>query len=106
MASSALRKTFGAGVDVSSQLATDRALRRKTTSTVNGFDLSAGQLVRDHTFAGVAPFKVPHSLSRVAAGAIVIKSTATGDTRCVATSATDITVDGVGAGDVVSFWVV
>ena len=88
MPSSNLMKTFGAGADVGSQLSTDRALRRKSTSsvvsttvdgltgdvkTLQGAVADAKGQVMTVTMTA-SPESFPHTLGRVPAGGIILLS--------------------------------
>jgi hypothetical protein len=66
LSSSNLLKGFGVGADVVGQLATDKALRRKSTGTTKGFDMTNGALLGSETIkAGVTkPQAFAHGLSR------------------------------------------
>lgn len=118
MSSSNLLKTFGAGVDVAGQLATDKALRRKTSastlvetaSEINGrideratADLTTlyGE-VHDVTKADGNPELFPHTLGRVPAGAIIMRSDDV--VFCSILTDTDFELTGVAGGVIV--WVV
>ena len=103
MSSSNMLKGFGIGADVVGQLATDKALRRKSTGTVRGFDITDGELVEDvSVINGDTP--VPHSLSRVPTGALVMKQTGTADVVCTSVSAQGVVLS-ANAVSIVTVWV-
>jgi hypothetical protein len=107
LSSSNLLKTFGVGVDVAQQLATDKALRRKpsaadvadVTNEVTGDVTSLQDAVAElqgQVVTGVAigtpTTDVPHTLGRIPAGAIVIlfDGGTGGETHC-----SEVTIDKV-----------
>ena len=111
MSSSNLLKTFGKGAtDVVLQLATDKALRRKTTGTVRGFDITSGQLVEEVTLPGLGSppagttHHIKHTLARVPQGALVLRSDAD-DVRCSGVSLNHVVIEGT-FGAIVTLWIV
>ncbi len=109
MSSSNLLKGFGEDADVTGQLATDKALRRKTTGAVIGFDITDGELIEDVPIV-VGETKIPHSLARKAVGAIILKFfetpaiIAAGEIHCIGTSVSNVTI-GSSRNGVASIWV-
>ena len=78
-----LLKGLGAGANVFAQIATDKAVnaRRRTSST---FDLTDGQIISDIDVS--VAMDVPHSLNRVPAGIVVLKSSPASQVSCTATT--------------------
>lgn len=117
MSSSNYLKTFGAGVDVAGQIATDKALRRKTTNSE--FDTTVAEIngrieeipddeianlygeLHNVTKAGGAEL-FPHTLGRVPSGAIIMQSDIL--VFCSGLTPTEFEITGA-AGDVI-VWVV
>jgi hypothetical protein len=109
VSSSNLLKTFGAGTDVIGQLATDKSLRRKSTGTVRGFDITSGQLVEQVELVGTgdpatAPSQIKHTLARVPQGALVLRSD-TDDIRCSDVALNHVVIEGT-LGAIVTLWIV
>ncbi len=107
MSSSNLLKIFGKGADVALQLANDKALRRKSTGTVRGFDITSGELLEGLTVVnGPNPF--PHTLRRDAVGGLVLaaESGAEGDIFVESASATEVVVRASTTFTNVTVWVV
>lgn len=90
MSSSNLLKGFGLGADVIGQLATDKAMRRKSTGVIRGFDITDGELIED-VLVTVA-MDIPHTLNRVPAGVIVMKSSPASQVSCTATTSSTVQV--------------
>jgi len=97
-----LLKGFGVGADVVGQLSTSKALRRKSTGTVSGFDITDGEL-----YEGVAANgkTIPHSLGRVPTGCTTLSGPANALIVCTDKTARDITVSSNTAEPVI-LWIV
>jgi CobQ-like glutamine amidotransferase family enzyme len=121
LSSSNLLKTFGVGVDVAQQLATDKALRRKATGSTAAVVTDAitgevaglqdvvsalqGQVVEGITIID-GDTVVPHTLGRVPAGAIVILfDDTTGTIMCSATAIDNVTISSSAEGTA-TVWIV
>jgi hypothetical protein len=99
-------KGFGIGADVMGQLATDKALRRKSTGTVRGFDMTNGALLSQETIkVGVdKPQAFAHDLSREPQ-AVFLSQPTDASIQIVKYDATSVWVDG-NDDAVFSLWVV
>ena len=106
MSSSNLLKTFGAGAAVAQQLATDKALRRKSTGVIRGFDMADGELIKDASLGATSPTEVPHNLGRVPEGAVVLKVSDLWEVACTATSLSSVTIRHSAPDITVTLWVV
>jgi hypothetical protein len=109
VSSSNLLKTFGKGANVALQLANDKALRRKSTGTVRGFDITSGELIEGiSTINGSNP--VPHNLRREAKGAIILSATdpagGAGEIFCESADAKQVVIRANDVFDDVVIWVV
>lgn len=102
MSSSNLLKGFGAGADVFRQLATDKALRRKSTGTFSGFDITDGELLEDLRLTPSNVEEFPHNLRRVPVGAFILKGAEVA--VCTAVTASTITIKG-SVDTLVTVWV-
>jgi hypothetical protein len=120
LSSSNLLKGFGVGADVTGQLATDKALRRKATGNVlantaldalgnriNVFESDSvtgvyGEVI-EMTTTGDPELGIEHGLGRVPVGVIVLLGVGLG-TRCIAFDAT--TFDMAGNAGAIKVWVV
>jgi hypothetical protein len=106
LSSSNLLKGFGVGADVIGQIATDKALRRKSTGTVRGFDMTNGALLSAETIkTGVTkPQAFAHGLSRDPQ-AVFLSQPTDASIQIVRHDATSVWVDGDDDA-VFSLWVV
>lgn len=120
MSSSNLLKTFGVGVDVAQQLATDKALRRKTTGTTAASvtDAITGEVtslqgavanlqgeVKSVTLT-VSPEAVSHTLGRVPAGAIVLLTDTAEDFAITDVTDTEVEVTSASGTATITLWIV
>jgi hypothetical protein len=106
LSSSNLLKGFGIGADVIGQLATDKALRRKSTGTVRGFDITDGELLENISVpdsGGGEAFA--HSLNRVPEGAYQLVSQP-GLIGCLSVSATHVVLRAYHGASTATVWVV
>jgi hypothetical protein len=97
-------KGFGIGADVIGQLATDKALRRKSTGVIRGFDMADGELLEDAKITTAAGTEFEHSLRRVPKGALFLKTSAS-LAYCLGATASTVTIAGE-LDDIVTFWIV
>jgi hypothetical protein len=100
-------KGFGIGADVMGQLATDKALRRKSTGTVRGFDMTNGALLSAETIKpapALKPQAFAHGLSREPQ-AVFLSQPTDASIQIVRLDATSVWVDG-NDNAVFSLWVV
>ena len=94
MSSSNLMKTFGKGADVIGQLATDKALRRKTTTTMRTEEPPVREITALVELLSAAPNVITHDLDFVPNGAFVIQSDIVDNiVTCTATTKIDVTID-------------
>jgi len=99
-----LLKGFGVGADVIGQLANAKALRRKSTGTTTGFDITDGELLEDVSVLNGAQ-DIRHSLGRVPAGAVILKAPAGNTYSITATALNAVTLVANFDGSV-TLWVV
>jgi hypothetical protein len=108
VSSSNLLKTFGKGANVALQLANDKALRRKSTGTVRGFDITDGELISGITTKNGLT-QVKHSLKHKAEGAFIVRATragTSGEIYCETANANQVEIRADAVFTDVVIWVV